>query len=158
MAIINNGANIKSQGLAYCSGSGIFTGIDASTAGFVLTSNGPGVAPSFQLFSPTILTAWTSKSTSFTALAANGYICTAALTATLPSLPSNGDIISFSVDTTSLVVIKASAAQFISIASAVSTSAGTATSTARGNAVSLVYNSSDSTWLAYSSLTAWTLA
>lgn len=158
MATINNGANIKAQGLTYCNGSGVFSGIDASTVGFVATSNGTGVAPSFQAFTPTTAMTWTAQGSGFTAAVANGYVCTAALTATLPASPSNGDIISFIVDTTGSVVIQAAASQFIRIAGSVSSSAGTATSTARGNSVSLVYNSSDTTWLAYSSITAWTLA
>lgn len=47
----NNAGNIKDQGVSYCNGSGVFSGIDASTATFVLTSNGTGVAPSFQAVS-----------------------------------------------------------------------------------------------------------
>lgn len=158
MAIINNGANIRAQGLTYCNGSGVFTGVDASTVGFVCTSNGTGVAPSFQAFSPAAVLPWTPEATGFTAVASNGYICTAALTVTLPTLPSTGDIVSVIVDTTGSVVIQAAALQSIRIVGGVSTVAGTATSTARGNAVSLVYNSSDLTWLAYSSVTAWTMA
>ena len=44
----NNSANIKTQGVCYCNGSGVFSGVDGSTSGYVLTSNGTGVAPSFQ--------------------------------------------------------------------------------------------------------------
>jgi hypothetical protein len=157
MAIINNSCNIKSQGITYCNGSGVFSGIDASTVGFVNTSNGTGVAPSFQAFTPTIATTWTAQSTGFTAAAANGYICTAALTVTLPASPSNGDAIQIVVDTTGSVVIQAGVLQFIRIDGNI-TIVGTATSTARGNAVSLVYNSSDLTWVAYSFITTWTLS
>ncbi len=158
MAIINNGANIRAQGLTYCNGSGVFTGVDASTVGFVCTSNGTGVAPSFQAFSPAAVLPWTPEATGFTAVVGNGYICTAALTATLPASPVDGDIVSIVVDTTGSVVIQAGTGQFIRIVGGVSTSAGTATSTARGNAVSLVYNSSSTSWVAYSSVTAWTMA
>lgn len=154
----NNSANIKTQGVVYFNGTGTFSGIDASTVGFVLTSNGTGVAPSFQTFTPVIATTWSAEATGFTAAAANGYVCTAALTATLPTSPSNGDTVQIIVDTTGSVVIQAATGQFIRIAGSVSSSAGTATSTARGNAVSLVYNSSDTTWLAYSFITTWTLA
>lgn len=45
----NNSINLKAQGTAYYNGTGTFSGVDASTAGFVLTSNGTGVAPSFQV-------------------------------------------------------------------------------------------------------------
>lgn len=158
MAIVNNSANIKTQGIVYCNGLGVFSGIDGSTVGFVNTSNGTGAASSFQAFTPTTAVTWSAQSTGFTAAVANGYICTAALTATLPASPSNGDLVSIIVDTTGSVVIQAATGQFIRIQASVSTSAGTATSTARGNAVSLTYNSSDTTWIAYSSLTTWTLA
>jgi hypothetical protein len=44
----NNAIDLTAQGVAYYNGTNAFSGIDASTAGFVLTSNGTGVAPSFQ--------------------------------------------------------------------------------------------------------------
>ncbi len=44
----NNAVNASSQGTLYNNGTGTISGIDASTAGKVLTSNGTGVAPSFQ--------------------------------------------------------------------------------------------------------------
>ena len=44
----NNSINISSQGTVYYNGTNAFSGIDASTSGFVLTSNGTGSAPSFQ--------------------------------------------------------------------------------------------------------------
>jgi len=44
----NNPINMTSEGVAYYNGTGTFTGVDGNTSGFVLTSNGTGVAPSFQ--------------------------------------------------------------------------------------------------------------
>jgi len=44
----SNAVNLKDQGVAYVSSTGTFSGIDGSTAGKVLTSNGTGIAPSFQ--------------------------------------------------------------------------------------------------------------
>lgn len=44
----NNAVNAKQQGTQYLSTAGAWSGIDGSTAGDVLTSNGTGVAPSFQ--------------------------------------------------------------------------------------------------------------
>lgn len=44
----NNAINAKDQGIQYISTAGAPSGIDASTAGFVLTSNGTGVAPTSQ--------------------------------------------------------------------------------------------------------------
>lgn len=44
----NNAINLANQGVCYYNGTNAFTGIDGVTAGDVLTSNGTGVAPSFQ--------------------------------------------------------------------------------------------------------------
>jgi len=44
----NNSSNQKNQGVAYYNGTGSWSGVDAGTATYVLTSNGTGVAPSFQ--------------------------------------------------------------------------------------------------------------
>lgn len=44
----NNAIDANTQGTQYLSTAGVWTGIDASTATYLLTSNGTGVAPSFQ--------------------------------------------------------------------------------------------------------------
>lgn len=44
----NNAINLSAQGIPYYNGAGTFSGLDGSTAGFVLTSTGTGAAPSFQ--------------------------------------------------------------------------------------------------------------
>jgi hypothetical protein len=132
--------------------------IGTGTVGQVLTGNGSGITPSFQAFTPATLITWTSEAISFNAATNNGYIATAALTATLPLAPANGSIVSIIVDTTGSVVIQANTLQFIRINGSISSAAGTATSTARGNAVTLVYNTADLTWLAQSFVTTWTLA
>lgn len=46
-----NAINANSQGTIYYDGTASFSGIDGSTSGKVLTSNGTGVAPSFQIVS-----------------------------------------------------------------------------------------------------------
>lgn len=43
-----NSVNAHQQGTQYLSSAGVYTGIDGSILGFTLTSNGPGVPPSFQ--------------------------------------------------------------------------------------------------------------
>lgn len=48
---IANALNANQQGVQYQSSSGIWSGIDGSTATYVLTSNGTGMAPSFQAVS-----------------------------------------------------------------------------------------------------------
>jgi len=52
----NNAANISSQGTVYFNGTGTFSGVDGSTSGKVLTSNGTGLAPSFQTIAAGITT------------------------------------------------------------------------------------------------------
>lgn len=49
-----NSVNINSQGVVYFNGTTTFSGVDGSTIGKVLTSNGTGVAPSFQTISSNI--------------------------------------------------------------------------------------------------------
>lgn len=44
----NNAINLSQQGTAYYNGTGTFSGVDGVTAGYIYTSNGTSVAPSFQ--------------------------------------------------------------------------------------------------------------
>ncbi len=70
----NNAINLSSQGVAYYNGTGTFSGLDGSTAGKLLTSNGTGVAPSFQTAAPALLP-WTDVTgTSQTIAVTNGYL------------------------------------------------------------------------------------
>lgn len=101
--------------------------------------------------------AWTDEGLSFNAVSGNGYFITAVATATLPASPSQGDEIDFIVDTTSQLTIQANTGQIIRIGAAVSAASGMATNNARGDAVTLVYRSSDTTWLAYSVIGTWTV-
>ncbi|MDE1970947.1 MAG: hypothetical protein KGI50_05225 [Patescibacteria group bacterium] len=48
MAFIN-AIDAVQQGTQYLSSAGVWSGVDASTSGYLLTSNGTGVAPSFQI-------------------------------------------------------------------------------------------------------------
>lgn len=48
MSVIANSVNASQEGVQYLSTGGAWSGLDGSTGGFVLTSNGTGVAPSFQ--------------------------------------------------------------------------------------------------------------
>lgn len=50
MAGLGNSVNAPQQGVQYQSSSGAWSGLDGSTSGKVLTSNGTGSAPSFQTF------------------------------------------------------------------------------------------------------------
>lgn len=101
--------------------------------------------------------AWTDESVSFNAVSGNGYFVTAVATATLPSAPSQGNVISFIVDTASVLTITANTGQVIRIGTSVSASAGTAASTAIGSSVTLVYRASDTAWIAKDVIGTWTV-
>lgn len=142
-----------------CDNAGNLAPISSSTSGFVLTSNG-SATPSFQAIPSSSFT-WTDKGTSFSAAKTNGYFITAAsVVATLPASPSQGDTIIFTVDAnTNTFVITANTGQKIRIGSAVNSgTAGTATNGAQGDSVTIVYRSSDSTWIASSVIGTWVLS
>jgi hypothetical protein len=101
---------------------------------------------------------WTDEAVNFAAAADNGYFCTAALTATLPGAPAQGNVVIIEVDTASAVIIQANAGQTIRLGSAASTVAGTATSSKRGDTLYLVFRNSTSTWNSISTEGTWALA
>lgn len=98
---------------------------------------------------------WTDEAVSFLAVVNNGYFCTAALTATLPAAPSQGNIVLIEADTTSAVVVKANAGQFIRLGSQVSAVGGQATSSHRGDSIYLVYRAATTTWNSLSTEGTW---
>lgn len=93
---------------------------------------------------------WTDKNISFAAASNHGYFIIATVTATLPAAPSNGDTIDFFVDGAFVLTVLANTGQTIQLATAVSSSAGTFVSTLTGDALSLVYRSTDTKWVAVS--------
>ena|SRR5579872_5331495 len=101
---------------------------------------------------------WTDEAISFSAAASNGYFCTAALTATLPASPSQGDTIAINTVTSSNVVIQANTGQTIVLGLTSSTTAGTCTSSDTGNSIELVYRSTGSTWRTLNEVGTWILA
>lgn len=98
---------------------------------------------------------WSSKATSFSAAADNGYFITAAATATLPTAPTTGTTIIFVVTASSgSILIRAGTGDTIAIGNAVSATAGAATvttqsgTTINGSTLNLVYNNALATWYA----------
>src|SRR5271169_1490678 len=154
--VTTNSLGIINQGLVYYNGLGVFSGIDASTATYVLTSNGTGMAASFQVL-PTSVYPWTDEAISFAAVKTHGYFVTAGATATLPASPSQGDTIDIVAQATA-VVIKANTGQTIAIGTQASTSAGTATNVAAGDTITLTYQTSSTSWVGYGLQGNWTLA
>lgn len=101
---------------------------------------------------------WTDEASNFAAAVSSGYYCTAALTATLPTSPSQGSVVYIIVTTASNVIVKAAAGNFIRIGTAISSSGGIATSQAIGEALELYYRVADSTWYSNSSAGTWITA
>lgn len=101
---------------------------------------------------------FTDEAISFAAVANNGYFCSAALTATLPASPSQGNLVVIVSDTDSAIVVQANTGQVIRVGSSASTTAGTMTSTARCDSLTLYYRASDTTWIATASMGNWTPA
>lgn len=100
---------------------------------------------------------WNDESTSFNAVAENGYFITGTTTATLPASPSQGNTIEFIVATGGSLTIQANTGQTISIGAATSASAGTAANNAVGDSVILVYRSASTKWHACSVIGTWTV-
>jgi len=100
---------------------------------------------------------WNDESTSFSAAATNGYFVTGTASATLPASPSQGNTIAFATDATNILTITANTGQTIRVGNNVSASAGTCANTLRGDSITLVYRSSDTTWLATSVIGEWQL-
>ncbi len=100
---------------------------------------------------------WNDENADFSPVVNEGYFCTAALTASLPAMATQGNMINIICETASPVIIKADATQFISIGSATSSLGGTATSNATGDSLVLIYRSASSTWHALSLNSTWTL-
>ncbi len=143
MSVIKNKTNLSAQGLAYKSAAGAFSGLDGGTANNVLQSRGTLLAPA--LVKPNV---FMPASGTFTATKSRGYILTAVSAITLPAAPSTGDTIAFVNDNATGVVITAAAGQVISIKNVISNYAGTATSITQGESLTLVYNASDTSWIA----------
>ena len=139
-------------------GSSIVPHIQVSTltAGSGISiSNGHG---SITISSISSSITWIDKSNSFNAAVSNGYFVTANSTANLPASPSQGNVISFVVDSsTDILTIQANVGQKIQIGSVISTSAGIAVSSSNGDSVTLVFRASDSNWLATQSMGTWSI-
>lgn len=99
---------------------------------------------------------YSDKTTSFAAVSNNGYFTTGTLTATLPTSPSQGDIIVIASNSTGLTV-QASSGQKIRLANHLSSTAGTAVNNEAGDSLTLVYQSSSQYWYATSAIGNWTI-
>ena len=148
---------ISTTGLATRTATDTWTTRTLTAGSGISIANGDGVSGNPTISVTGAAFTWTDENGNFNAVANNGYFCTAALVATLPASPTQGDAISFICDTASAVTITANTGQTIRIGTNVSASAGTAVSTARGDAVTLIYRSSSTSWIARESIGNWTV-
>lgn len=100
---------------------------------------------------------FTDEAGNFNAVVNNGYFCTAALTATLPAAPTQGQVVIIETTSASSIVVQANTGQTINLGSGSSAVAGAATSTSVGNSLYLVFRSASSTWHSISTEGTWTL-
>lgn len=100
---------------------------------------------------------WTDTSGTVNAAVNNGYFITGTTNSTLPANPSQGDMIKYIVDTTSILTITANAGQKIRMANNLSAATGTAVNSIQGDSVELVYRASGGTWQAQNFNGAWVI-
>ncbi len=100
---------------------------------------------------------WSEQTTSFPAMAQNGYFCNASLIVTLPATAGLiiGSTVIIYVDTPTVVTIQANTGQMIQVGSVISMPAGMATSSTQGAILELIFKPSDLTWHTQSSLGVW---
>lgn len=127
---------------ALTAGTGI--GITNGAGSITINSTGAGLT-------------WSDTSGALAALSNHGYFTTAASTPTLPAAPANGDVISFILDAAATCTITGNAGQPIRLGNTASAAAGTCVSAVQGNSITLVYRSTNTTWLAIASIGSWTL-
>ncbi len=143
-------------------GNVVVSGVNATTSSVGVASfnssdftvNGSGQVS----LNGSIVGSWIDEAASFNAIAGNGYFVTATSTATLPASPTQGQTISFEVDSISgILTIQANTGQIIQIGKAISVSAGIAVSNFNGDSVTLVYRSADTSWRAISCVGTFTI-
>lgn len=133
------------------------TDISPSSTGSVLTSNGLAANPTFQPL-PFTEIPWNDENTSFSPIVNNGYFITANCTATMPSSASQGNTISFNIDSNSAVLtVKANTGQNIQLGTSISASAGTCVSNNNGDSITFIFRSSDNSWRAINTTGTWTI-
>ena len=125
----------------------------AAIAASIVGGSGVTVTPganSITISSSATGISWTDEAANFAALADAGYFTTAAVVATLPATPSQGDSITFVADAAGAVTITATGTQVIRVGAQVSAAAGTCASTAIGDSIRLTYRTANTSWVAVS--------
>lgn len=146
------GSEVDQYAVLVGAASNAVTSVDPVSAGYVLTDGGPGNPPSYQ---PPGAIPFSDQAVSFNAAAGNIYLCTAALTVTLPTGASQGSSIQIICDANP-VVIQASTLDTIQLGTQLSSAGGTFTNVnATGDAVTLTYDVTSLTWWGSASQGAW---
>ncbi len=148
----SGGLNVPSftnTGAVVTDASGLITDASASTAGYVLTSNGSGSAPSFQVIGSSFT--WNDVTGTTQAMAvANGYVSDNAslVTMTLPSTAAFGTVISVSGAGAGGWLIAQNASQLIHFGNVVTTTGtgGSLASTNQYDSLDLLCVVANTTW------------
>ena len=144
--------SVNASGAYYASSSGAGVGIleySYTTLTGTATAIDPNISQTAFPTKPTTFTGltWTDRSASATVLANSGSFSTAAISLTLPASPAQGSVCQFIVDAAGVLSVVANTGQLIRVGNVTSASAGMAQSSAQGDSISLVYRSSDTTWI-----------
>ena len=135
--------------------------VAVGTAGFVLTSNGAGVNPSYQASS--FLTTWTVVTAATQALAvSNGYIGNrgTTITYTLPTTAAVGELIELTNIGAGLPVVAQNAGEYINFTASTTTVGvgGSLTAVDQFGSLTLVCVVANTAWCVLSSTGNWTIA
>ncbi len=164
LAIANGGTNATSMtntdGVVYYDGTRLVT-TAVGTATQVLTSNGAGVAPSFQSAGGGGFT-WSVITANQTAAVNNGYFCNKAgtLALALPAVSVAGDVIEVAnINTATGIQFTQAANQQIFFAGSSTTlgATGTLTSSAVGDTMKIVCRTANLVWQTISVIGNWTV-
>ena len=98
---------------------------------------------------------WSDRGVSATVASNTGSVSTAAIALTLPAAPTNGDVCSFILGAALALTVTANAGQTVRVGSTISAAAGTAVASVLGNSLTLVYNTTLSSWMAESVIGNW---
>lgn len=150
MVVNNNSLNISAQGTVYNSGTGTFSGIDAGAASNLLTSNGTGVAPSYQAAVAQLIP-WTDVTgTSASMAIKNAYLADNAglVTLALPAIAAQFSVVKVAGFGVGGWIVAQNAAQLIHFGSATTTTGvtGSLASTNRYDCCTLICVVANTTW------------
>ena len=157
VATAANAINVSTGGVIAFDGTATFNSRTITAGAGITVSNGSGVSGNPTITATGQGMTWTDQSTSFNAVASNGYFSTGTLAATLPASPSEGDTIAFVATSTNVCTITGNTGQVIQLGTVSSAAAGTCASNKAGDSITLTYRSTGTTWWGRAVQGTWTI-